>query len=165
MCVVDIWWGQVTLKKEQWEADSLQSHTTLNNFDFVEEITHSCRIALCPWRLHLTAFVLLCLCICHTPNPTPHSLQLIWCPAHQTPFTTNKRGPWQETSKIHTTSSLQSHSLRYQNRPWPRRFLRLIKLYLTHVSMVDFWLGQKMLEFKIHTYWQWVFCVSYYGSK
>lgn len=143
MCVLDIWWEQNHTESHADRGSLFKSRNRLNNIAFVAEITHSCRTALCPWQLNLTAFVLLCLCICNTSNPTPRSLQLIWCAAHQTPFTANKRDPWQETSRIRMTSALRWHPLCYQNRPRPRHFLRLIKLYLTHVSMVGFWLGEE----------------------
>ncbi len=60
--------------KEVRDRGSLfSSRNRLNIIDFGEEINQSWSVALCPWRLNLTAFVLLR----HRP-PTPHSPRVIF---------------------------------------------------------------------------------------
>lgn len=99
------------------------SRNRLNIIDFGEEINQRWSVALCPWQLNLTPFVLLC-----RYAPPSFSMADFQCPAYQSPFPNNKRVACRETSWIHTTSSLRSRPRRYQNHPQPRHCSRLIKL-------------------------------------
>lgn len=120
--------------KELRDRSSLfTSHNQLNIIDFGEEINQRWNVALCPWRLNLTAFVQLCR---RPPSPHPSfSTGDFWCPAYQPLFPNNKRGACRETSSVHMTSSPKSLPCRrYQNHPQPRHCSRLIKLQLIHAA-------------------------------
>lgn len=107
----------------------------LNIIDFGEEINQNWSVALCPWQLNLTAFVLL-----HCHPPTPHSPWVIFGALLISPlFPTNKGDAWRETSRIHMTSSRRSRPRRrYQNHQQPRRCSRLINLYLIHPTFAKY---------------------------
>lgn len=60
-------------KEVRNRSSPFTSRNQLNIIDFGEEINQSWNVALCPWRLNLTAFVLLC-----RHPPTHHSPWVIF---------------------------------------------------------------------------------------